>query len=211
MTAKSNVDKECDALIESIEGPPAQQPAQHTTQLLFLPTSMTAAAGGKAAGGKDRPAGTRFNYPTAEDLERYNNTSGERDEFIANDPVVRGSATRDPLLFLNTLKQEVAREAASMAYQRQLNEKMGRDISQVSKARIDALKKIADIEMEMRKIGFDQIDVYGEKFQKIFKLWITTIRDVASVTLTAEQLDLFFNRLTTEMDGWEDKAAELVR
>ena len=125
--------------------------------------------------------------------------------------MILGARGRDPLVLLSVLKTEVAKEAAALAYQRILNEQMGKDISQVSSRRIDAIKKIADIEMEMRKIGFDQIDVYGEKFQKIFKLWIETIRDVAEHTLTPEQLDLFFNRLTTTMDGWEDKAAEIVR
>ena len=88
---------------------------------------------------------------------------------------------------------------------------MGKDITTVSGRRIDALKKIADMEMEMRKVGFDQLDVYSEKFQKILKLWIGMIEAVAQDILEPEQLDLFFNRLSSEMEGWEEKAADLVR
>lgn len=213
MPTKPVLDKEGEELLASIEGtqPETASPPRHTNQVLFMKTNMTAPAGGQARGRRDKPAGTRFNHPTADDLERYAASAGEREEFIANDPIVRAASTKDELVLLNTLKQEVAREAAALAYQRRLNEQMGRDISQVSSRRIDAIKKIADIELEMRKIGIDQIDVYGEKFQRIYKLWIETIQGIAAQMLTPEQNDLFFNRLSTEMDGWEDKAADLVR
>lgn len=195
---------------DSSDVPTIPQPTHH---LLFKPTNISAAAGGRAAGpsAKARAPGSRFNKPTADDEDRYNAEAEAREQFVANDPVVRSAAGRDPIALLSTLKAEVAREAAALARQRIESEKMGRDISQVSGRRIDALKKIADIEMEMRKIGFDQLDVHSEKFQKVFKLWIETIRGVAEQTLNPEQLDLFFNRLSTEMDGWEDKAADLVR
>ena len=206
------VDKETEALLADLEEPAPPQIPRSTNQLLFLPKGTSATAGGRASGStKVRPPGGRFNRPTSDDLKYYQATADERRDFIDNDPIVLGARGRDPLVLLSVLKTEVAKEAAALAYQRILNEQMGKDISQVSSRRIDAIKKIADIEMEMRKIGFDQIDVYGEKFQKIFKPWIETIRDVAEHTLTPEQLDLFFNRLTTTMDGWEDKAAEIVR
>lgn len=189
--------------------PPAPTP-QPANQVLFLNSKTLAPAGGRAAGVRGR-AGARFNKPTAEDREQYEATREEREHALANDPVVRSAAGRDPLALLSTLKAEVAREAAALAYQRVLNEQMGRDISQVSARRIDALKKIADIEMEMRKIGFDMVDVHGEKMQRIFKLFVEIVGEVAAATLNPEQLDLFINRLTTSMEGWEDKAEELVR
>jgi hypothetical protein len=204
------VDKETEALLEGIDGPPPAPTPIHTHKVAFLPKGTTVPAGGRAVG-RVKPPGGRFNRPTVEDLEHYASTEEERTAFVENDPVVRGAKGRDPLILLSILKTEVAKEAAALAYQRQLNEQMGKDISQVSSRRIDAIKKIADIEMEMRKIGFDQIDVYSEKFQKVFKFWIETIQSVAENTLTREQLDLFFNRLTTEMEGWEEKAADLVR
>lgn len=205
------LDKKGDALLDNPPGKPPETP-RSTNQVLFLPGRVAAAAGGHAAtGSRTRPPGSRFNKPTKEDLEYYAETLGERQQFVADDLVVRSAEKHDPLALLSTLKSEVAREAAALGYHRMLLEQMGKDITSVSGRRIDALKKIADIEMEMRKIGFEQINVYGEKFQKIFKLWIEAIRKVAEQTLSPEQLDLFFNRLSTEMDGWEDQAADLVR
>lgn len=168
-------------------------------------------AGGKAAPIRNKPPGSRFNKPTKEDLEAYAASAEDRKNFIENDPVVRSSSNKDSLALLATLKAEVAREAAALAQQRIIFEQLGKDISTVSSRRIDALKKIADIEMEMRKIGFDHIDIHSEKFQKVFKLWVETIREVAEGILSSEQLDLFFNRLSTEMEDWEDKAEDLVR
>jgi hypothetical protein len=196
-------------LLEQEEAAP-KTPTQKN-QVLFLSSKSKAAAGGKAAGSRTRPSGSRFNKPTKEDLAYYEETAEERKKFIEEDAVVKSAEGKDPLALLSTLKTQVAREAAALVYQRVQHEMMGRDITQIAGRRIDALKKIADIEMEMRKIGFDQINVYSEKFQKIFKLWIEIIQYVAQETLAPEQLDLFFNRLQSEMDGWEEKAENLVR
>jgi len=206
----SPLDKQGDLLLDN---PPEKAPEvpRQTAQLYFIPEKIAAASGGHAVGTKTKPPGSRFNKPTKEDLEYYASTLEERRQFVADDPVVRVAAGKDPIVLLATLKGEVAREAAALGYQRLLNEQMGKDITAISSRRIDALKKMADIEMEMRKIGFEQVDVRGEKFQKIFKLWIETIKVVAEQVLNSEQLDLFFNRLTTEMDNWEEKAEELVR
>lgn len=201
-------DKDADELLAEITGPEEKrQPAQPTIQVLFVPPKNP--TGGKALG--TRPRSMVRNRPSQEDLEYYEALQEEREQFVAGDPVVQNAAGRDPLQLLSALKKEVARETASLAYQRIINERMGRDSSSISGRRIDALKKIADIELEMHKIGFDQIDLHGEKLQRVFQLWIEIVKDAAVATLGAEQLDLFFNRLTTAMDGWEERAADLVR
>lgn len=210
----SNVlDKELQDLLDETEehkpvGPP---PAN---QVLFIPTRVTAASGGKVVPPRSRPQSNRSSFgqqTSHEDIELYEALEAERKQFVENDPVVQSANGRDPMVLLNALKMEVARETAVLAYQRALNEKMGKDGSAISSRRIDALKKIADIELEMRKIGVDQIDVYSEKFQRIAKLWIEMIQAAALETLGGEQANLFFNKLTSVMDGWEEKAAELVR
>jgi len=203
-------DKDADELLAEITGPePRSQPIQQSIQVLFVPPKNQPQSGGKALG--NRPRGMVRNRPSQEDLEYYESLSEERERFVSSDPVVQNSSGKDPLSLLSALKKEVARETASLAYQRVINERMGRDTSSLSGRRIDALKKIADIELEMHKIGFDQLDVYSEKLQRVFQLWTEIVKDAAVATLGPEQLDLFFNRLTTAMDGWEERAADLVR
>lgn len=148
---------------------------------------------------------------TQEDLEYYEATLAEREQFLNADQVVRNSKGQDTLALLAAVKQQMAREAAALAYLRDQKDRIGADSSAVSAKRIEALKKISDIELEMRKIGVDQIDVHSEKMQRIFQLWIDTIREVSEQTLRPEDADLFFNRLTTAMAGWMEKAQELVR
>lgn len=208
----SNVlDKELQDLLDEtgdpVETKPGPTPA---SQVLFLPSNTTAAAGGRAAPARQRPVSNRAQTPmlTQEELDVLEE---ERQRYIENDPVVKNANGRDPMVLFNALKTEAARESANLAYQRAMNERAGKDGSAISSRRIDALKKIADIELEIRKIGVDQIDVYSEKFQRVAKLWIEMIQEAALETLGAEQSNLFFNKLTSTMDGWEEKAADLVR
>jgi hypothetical protein len=112
---------------------------------------------------------------------------------------------------LRKLRSEIAKEAAALHFQRIENEKFGKDTSQTSTRRIDALTKIAHIELEIAKLGPSTIDVRSDKFQKVIKLFLDNIKEVASEILTPETLDLFFNTLGTKMDHWEDKAEEALR
>lgn len=207
---KPSDEKDADEILAEITGvDPKQQPIQQSIQVLFVPPKNQPQSGGKALGNRPRSLGR--SRPSQEDLEYYESLQEEREQFVAGDPVVQNSAGKDPVSLLSALKKEVARETASLAYQRMVNERMGRDTSALSGRRIDALKKIADIELEMHKIGFEQIDLYSEKLQRVFQLWTQIVKDAAVATLGPEQLDLFFNRLTTEMDGWEERAADLIR
>jgi hypothetical protein len=199
------IDKEAESLIGAEQNPEAMPvPAN---QVMFMASRSTAAAGGSL---RARPPGSRarLSQDEQDELERREE---ERAQFIANDPVVQNANRKDPLSLLNALKMEVAREVAYLSYQRTLNDRLGKDSTPLVSRRIEAMKKIADIELEMRKIGVDHIDVHSEKFQKIFKFWIEMIQATAVATLGPEQSDLFFNRLTSEMEGWEEKAEELVR
>jgi hypothetical protein len=150
--------------------------------------------------------------PTTSDLEYHARMTEAKASFIDQDPIVRAASKHtEPMAMLAVIRTEVAKESAALHFQRIENEKFGKDTAQVSSRRIDALKKIADIELELKKMGADVIDVHSEKFQRIFKLWIDTIREIAEETMNPQQIDLFFNRLTTSMEGWEEKAAEVLR
>jgi len=150
--------------------------------------------------------------PTVKDLEYHAATVEEKAAFVENDPVVQATRTHtDPLSMLGYIKTEVAKESAALHFQRLENEKYGKDTAQISTRRIDALKKIADIELELKKLGADVINVRSEKFQMIFKIWIDTIREIAQQTMPPEQIDLFFNQLSTAMEGWEEKVEDALR
>jgi len=182
----------------------------------LLPVHAAPTVGGKSKGGttlkverqRGRPRKVE-RMPTTSDLEYHVAMSEEKQRFIDQDPVVV-AATKGKLeanRLLKLIQTEVAKEAAALHFQRVENEKFGKDTSQTSTRRIDALTKIANIELEIRKLGPSSIDPASEEFQKIFASWIDAIRDVAADTLSPEQVDLFFNRLTQKLEGWEERVA----
>lgn len=150
--------------------------------------------------------------PTTSDLEYHALMTEERAKFIEEDPVLKAiRAKSDPMSVLAYVKEQVAVEQAALHFQRMENEKLGRDTAQVSTRRIDALKKIADIELELKKLGAGNIDAHSEKFQRVFNTFIESIREIAGETMSPQQCDLFFNRLSTALEGWEDRAADILR
>ena len=163
----------------------------------------------KVKRGRGRPRKVE-RMPTTSDLSYHAAMSAEKSRFIDLDPVVIASRGRDALTVLRTIRSEMAKESAALHFQRIENEKFGKDTAQVSSRRLDALGKIATIEFEMKKLGADVIDLQGERFQRVFAFWIESLKEVAQEVLPPEQLDLFFNRLETSLNGWEDKAAEAM-
>lgn len=150
--------------------------------------------------------------PTLHDLEYHSQMTEEKSRFIAEDPVVKSlSGKPDSAMLLGHIRTEIAKEAAALHFQRIENEKLGKDTAQTSTRRIDALTRIAHIELEIKKLAPDMLDVRGEKFQKVFAMFIDIMKDCAKETLTPQAIDLFFNRFSTMMSGWEDRASDLTR
>jgi len=177
--------------------------------LSTLPTH--AVGGGNVKRSKGRPR-TVSKAPTVVDLQYHAEMAAQKIDFIERDPVVQSSHQReDSVSTLRTIKTEIAKEAAALHFQRIENEKFGKDTSQISVRRVDALSKVVAVELELKKLDGDFIDLRSEKFQRVFKFWIKTLEEVAQETLTGEQIDLFFNRLSNRMEGWEERAAEEVK
>jgi|SRR6478609_2192611 len=148
--------------------------------------------------------------PTVDDLAYHAEIQRLKAEYIESDSVAKAVKTRqDPLETLQKIKEEIANEAASLYCDRVEAAKYGKDTTQISSRRIGALKDVASIELEMRKLGHNFIDFNSERMQKVFAFFIDTIRNAATETLTTEQVDMLFNRLETELDGWTEKAQNL--
>jgi len=150
--------------------------------------------------------------PTVDDLAYHAEMQVRRAEFIDSDPIVSSiQGNRESAERLQKLQLEIAREAASLHFSRIDIEKYGKDSTQVSSRRIAALKDVASIELEIKKLGQASIDVRGERFQKVFRFLTEIFTEAASEVLDSEQMDLLFNRLGTKMDGWEDRVQDLVK
>lgn len=135
-----------------------------------------------------------------------------RNRFIEEDPLVKVINTGgDAFAVLREIKREISREAASLQFDRLEFEKRGKDPTTVSARRIEALRRIADIELKIRELDQHALNLSSEKMQRIFALWVEVMREVAQDVLPSEVLDLFFNRFATAMEGWEERAQDAMR
>lgn len=189
---------------------PKEDPGKKERSIQLMPVYTASPA--RPTRGPGRPYATS-RRPSPSDLEYHTMMAREREAFVGMDPVVHAiDDGLDSAALLRTVKREVATEAASLHFQRLESEKLGRDTSHVSYRRIDALTRIANIELDIRKIGADTIDLKGEKFQKIFKYLINAFRTgCVDIGMAPEQIDILFNHLSTSLEGWEDKVLDQVR
>lgn len=150
--------------------------------------------------------------PTVDDLAYHAKMTAEKAAFVDKDGVVVAKRQRkESMEILQSIAEQIAMEAAALHFQRIENEKHGKDVAQISSRRIAALKEVANIELEVKKLGVQMFDLRGERFQKIFGLFIQKIRDTAQEVLEPQDFDLLFNRLETALEGWEDEAENLLR
>ncbi len=167
------------------------------------------AATGAIKRGPGRPKKIRTE-PTRDDLIYHAEMIRQKTAFINADPLVRSTGERqESIETLQRVKEEIARESAALHFQRIEEEKYGKDTSQMSSRRIAALREVAHLELEIRRLGATMIDLKGEKFQKIFAFFLETVRAAAGDVLSPEMIDLLFNRLETKLEGWEEKAQNL--
>ena len=150
--------------------------------------------------------------PTTSDLEYHALMTEEKMRFTETDPLVRAiEGNCDTMTLLHRVKLDIAREQSAIHFQRIESEKRGVDTGQLSSRRIDALERLAKIELKIREADRDSINLGSEKMQKIFALWVEVMREVAQEVLPAEFMDLFFSKFSTAMEDWEDKAQNVLR
>lgn len=161
--------------------------------------------------GRPRKVETR---PSSDDLKYHAQVAAERQIFVDSHPLVvhnqpkgQGHTAADKL---NQLKYHIARETAVLEFNRIEMEKRGVDTTQTSTRIIASMKQIADIELEVKKLGHTVIDPNSEEVQRIFKHWLEQLRVVVNAlvdedAMDAQTVDLFFNKFSSAMDGWEDK------
>lgn len=152
--------------------------------------------------------------PTPDDLAYHAEVQRQQIHFIEQDEIVKAAdGRRDSIVMLQLLKQKIARSAAALEFQRVELQKYGKvqEATQVVTRQIAAIKELAAIELELTRKSDQLLDVRSEKVQKVFALFIERIREVAVATLTPQNQDLFFTRLESALNGWEDEAESRIR
>lgn len=141
-------------------------------------------------------------------------TSAERREYVTNHPLVAGQQPRrtgnSTLDNLNLIKYQLAREAAALEFERIDKDRRGRDTGQLSSKIVSAWKQVSVIELSIKKIGVTVLDPNSEEMQRVHKMWVDVLREIMTGMVTEgivapEVLDLFFNKFSMAMEGWEER------
>lgn len=152
--------------------------------------------------------------PTPDDLAYHAEMQRQQLNFIEQDAVVQAAdSVTDSIEILQTLKRKIARSAAALEFQRIELQKYGKtqEATQVVSRQITALREVAAIEAEIAEKRTQTLDLRSGDIQKVFQLFIEKIKEVASETLPHESQDLFFIRLESALEGWEDEAESRLR
>jgi hypothetical protein len=146
--------------------------------------------------------------------EERDQRSEEREAYVATHPLVAGNTPRitgnSAVDNLNGIKHQLICEAARLEFDRADRDRRGIDTSQLSSKIVTAWKQVSTIELNIKKIGVTVIDPNSEEMQRVHKMWVDVLREVMTGmvtegTISPEILDLFFNKFSRAMEGWEDR------
>ena len=207
------IDDDTDPVQDTVEAP-VEQSSNHAERVRKAASVTPIHEAPKKKRGPGRPKKID-KAPTTEDLEYHAEVMAQQTSFVDDDEIVKASRERTETVdTLYLLKERIAMSAAALEFHRLELQKRGisnRDIPQIISRQIAAMKEIAGVEMEIRKLGVDAIDLKNERLQRVFSLLIETFRDVAKKMVAPEQFDLLWNKLENELEGWEDRADSLLR
>lgn len=147
-----------------------------------------------------------------DDFDYFSRSKQQRDRHVDQDSLVKeaGNEDNNPVGVLRKVQVQIAREAASLEYDKNEAILRGLDSTKYTVKRVECLKKIVDVELQIQQLNKLDTNVSLENMQAIFKIWIERLQVVASDVLTEEQSKMFFNRFSTAMEGWEQEAQSIL-
>lgn len=136
----------------------------------------------------------------------------QRLDYVDADQLVRAVGDRaDGRVVLQRVAEALAREAAVLEHERLQVQARGRDVGQLVSRRVEVLRKLADLQVEIDRSGASIIDPSCEPMQRLYRLFVDDVVAVAKGLLPPELLDLYLNQLAQRFDDWEERAENLLR
>lgn len=134
---------------------------------------------------------------------------------LTNDPIVK-TAKADPESadLLHHVVVSLAEEAASLGHERRNAELEGRETSQLSIRRVNALKAVAETWLKRKdQTANREIDLTSPQFKAVFSLTLDAFREaMVNSSLRPEMIEMVFAKLTAKLqDGWEQEARNRMK
>jgi hypothetical protein len=143
--------------------------------------------------------------PDADQQTYADELNSLRDAFEQDDPLVQALDRGEPCAeIIEHVKLQVAREAASIAFDKATAAARGGDIGQLAVRRIEALTKLAALELARMKLGLEPvIDVRSPRVQQTVGFLMNEVERVAHEVLDDESATRFIRDLRGRTLGWE--------
>jgi len=124
---------------------------------------------------------------------------------------VRGDA--DSLDVLDIAMQELAKESASLDFERGEAERKGKDTASLSSKKINATKALIDTYFRKRDaVVNENFDLKSKNFQKLFEFIVSKFRLCCDKSgMPEEQAQKLMQIAGEEFEGWEDEALKYIK
>lgn len=133
-------------------------------------------------------------------------------DFVKSDPVSQSiTSGEQPLIRLRRIQHEITREASVIEFERIETGRAGKPMSMLAMRRIEALSRLATIELKIRELDQQAVSLSSEKMQKLFDFWSLKVLEAGRATMPEEMLKLFLNKWGSSMEHWEEEAQNVLR
>jgi len=135
---------------------------------------------------------------------------------VESDVVVQAVEREDPAdSVLRAVLYGLAEEQSSLRELRRKKSQDGKDFSHISIKRGTLLKYMSETLLQKQALAGNapvDLDLRGQKFREVFRMFLQTIADTFDeVHIPSEFREMFFQKLTTNLEGWEDRAEKIVK
>jgi len=135
-------------------------------------------------------------------------------DIINKDPLLRGIINDDGIFdLLDVVLAEMAEESASLKYERIKKEFLDQDTDRLSLRRSNILKMISDSLVQKRNLALnDFVNLRSPQWQVVFAQLMGKVRRTfIDLNYTSEQMELFFQKLEVNLEGFEDEAEQKLK
>lgn len=148
--------------------------------------------------------------PDADQQQYADEINALREAFEAHDPLVQALDRGEPCAeIIEVVKLQVAHEAASIAFDKTRAAARGGDVGQLAVRRIDALQKLALLELARMKLGLEPaVDVRSPRVQMAVAFLVAEVERVAHEVLDPESATRFAADVRLRTNGWESRVGD---
>lgn len=144
------------------------------------------------------------------------NLIAQKQAFFDNDPLLKQIENAvDAEDVLHLVMQGFAQESASLQFERVEAERTGKETSQLSIRRINALKALGETWIKRKEqLSGKIIDLESTAFQRLFGFMLDTFREsMLKGNVPRDQVETIFSRLSERMndDTWEQEAQNKMK